>query len=504
MSRRGRPVVAASLALVLSATPGGASASIGGGGGSRPRFSVDSPFIRDAEGRARFFHGVNAVWKLKPYYPPSSVFGTARSKSYFDRRDARFLARTGLNSVRLGVLFVGVEPKHDKFDNSYLRRMEAITKMLAKEGVTVMVDFHQDMYNEKFDGEGFPDWSVHDDGIPPTNCCGFPGNYFTPAVRRTFDNLWDNTADLHDEYRDAWKHVVVRFKDEPNVIGYDLLNEPWPGSQTESCANPQGCPVFDTEKLQPFFEHVMAGIRKVDPTGIIWWDPNVITNSGAMNNVGLLSPIEPNVNQGISFHIYCIAGSPSTGIRPGDDPSCPRSEPFAFSNQHAAAARNDSSLFLTEFGASDDRRDIRRVTRLADQNMVSWHYWHYGEWKDPTTTGTGGAQGLFKDDLKRPETLKQLKAHLLIRTYPQAVAGDPESFRFRPWTNNRRFILTFNADPKISAPTVVFVPVGRHYRGDYEVSVEGPARVVSADDARRLKLKNTGAGEVSVEVVRAD
>lgn len=465
-------------------------------------YYVESPFIRDKQGRARFFHGVNAVWKLDPYYPPSTLFGTEKSKSYFDARDARFLVRSGLNSVRLGVLFAGVEPKHNEYDNSYLRKTRRITDLLAKHGVTVMVDFHQDMYHERFDGEGFPTWAVKDDDVPATNCCGFPGNYFTPAVRRTFDNLWDNKDGLWDEYRDAWIHTVARFKDAKNLIGYDLLNEPWPGSQAETCANPEGCPVFDTEKLQPFFEHVMAGIREEDPNGIIWWDANVITNSGAKNNVGLNNPIDPSENQGISFHVYCIAGSPSTGIRPGDDPSCGQSQPIAFNNQDAAAERNQSSLFLTEFGASDDVRDIRRVARLSDQHMVSWHYWHYGEWKDPTTTGTGGAQGLFEDDLDRPDTLKKRKARVLIRTYPQAVAGDPTRFRFRPYSERRRFKLVYKADPTIAAPTVVYVPVKRHYRGDYDVEIEGPAKVVSRNNSRFLKLDNTGAGKVVVKVAR--
>ena len=486
----------------VAGTRGSSGVEARSAGGRATRFFVDSPFIRDRKGRVRFFHGVNAVWKRPPYFPPSTLFGQPKSKSFFDRRDARFLARTGLNSVRLGVLFTGVEPKKDRFNERYLTRMERLTDMLNRRNVTVMVDFHQDMYNERYEGEGFPDWAVIDDGIPPTNCCGFPGNYFTPAVRRAFDNLWDNRENLWSQYRDAWVKTVRRFRFKPNVIGYDLLNEPWPGTQAESCANPEGCPAFDTRKLQPFFEHVMRGIRKVDSRRIIWWDPNVITNSGAKNNVGLERPIHPRVNQGISFHVYCIAGSPSTGIRPGDDPSCPNTEAIAFENQKEAADRNDSSLFLTEFGASEDLEDIGRVTRLADRHMVSWHYWHYGNWRDPTTTGAGGAQGLFKNDLRRPRSLKKAKARLLIRTYPQAVAGTPVAFRFHPRRRSRRFQLVYRADASAPAPTVVFVPVRFHYKRGYKVRVDGPARVASRRRATRLKLRNTGNGRVRVVVKR--
>jgi len=93
-------------------------------------FHADSPFIRDSAGRAVFFHGANAVWKVKTptaYYPPSSVypppFTADPSQSYFDDRDGTFLAENGFNVIRLGVLFAGVEPRRGQFDESYLDRI---------------------------------------------------------------------------------------------------------------------------------------------------------------------------------------------------------------------------------------------------------------------------------------------------------------------------------------------------------------------------------------------
>jgi len=466
-----------------------------------PRYRVDSPFVRDRHGRAVFFHGVNAVWKRPPYYPPSTLFGQPRSKSYFDARDGRFLARNGLNLVRLGNLFVGTEPTRDRFDDGYVAKIERITRMLGRHDVVVQIDFHQDMWHERYEGEGFPDWATT---VPATNCCGFPGNYFTPGVTGAFERLWQNEDDLWTEYADAWAYVARRFSDEDNLIGYDLLNEPWPGAQYESCMNPAGCPQFDTEFLQPFMEYVIAAIRSVDEKNIIWWDPHVITNSGAKNNVGMVEPIaDPADNQGISFHIYCIAGSESTPVRPGDDPSCNTSEKIAVANQLEAAERNSSSLMLTEFGATEDDKELRRATRLADKAMVSWAYWHYGTWKDPTTTGSGGAQSMWKNDLKRPGSLKKKKARVLIRTYPHAVAGTPTSFRFFPRRKSRLFRMSYKADPGIDAPTVIFVPVPRHYPRGYRVAVTGPAKVTSRPKSRYLRLKNTGKGGVTVTVRRS-
>ncbi|MGH2786037.1 MAG: cellulase family glycosylhydrolase [Actinomycetota bacterium] len=506
-SRRFLPVLLAICLGALSAAGTGSPSAEPVAG-----YKADAPFIRDAAGRARFFHGVNAVWKGHPYYPPSSVYAAPYAvpleKSFFDERDGAFLRDNGLNSVRLGSLWVGTEPEKDVFDEAYLDRIQELVRMLGDYDVTVVVDSHQDMFNERFDGEGFPDWATHNAvvlpgdrevTIPPTNCCGFPGNYFTPAASSAFDNLWLDRFGLWDEYRDFWRHTAERFAGEPNLLGYGLFNEPWPGTQTVTCANPLSCPLFDVLFLQPFYENVIEGIREVDPGGMIWWDASVITNNGTLNSVGLSSPLkDPGENLGLSFHAYCLLGGFVPQLANGDDPACPIMNDLVFRMERDAALRNRSAEFLTEFGATDNLEIVARMAELADRYMVSWHWWHYGEWSDPTTSGTGGVQGLFASDLDRPGSLKQAKADILIRTYPQAVAGTPTGFSFDPATGE--FVMTFEADPSIDAPTEIFVPVDRHYGGSYEVEVSGPALVTSAPDAPLLTLSNTGAGTVTVRV----
>src|SRR3989442_15913063 len=132
-----RPLVGA----VLVATLWGSAASMA------DSFRIDAGFIKDKAGRVLFLHGVNAVWKRPPYTP---------SSAYLDGRDADFLAANGLNSVRLGVLWVGVEPSRDAFDDAYLDRIMRIVNLLRSRRITVLLDFHQDMYNERYQGEGFP------------------------------------------------------------------------------------------------------------------------------------------------------------------------------------------------------------------------------------------------------------------------------------------------------------------------------------------------------------
>ncbi|MCW2921900.1 MAG: endoglycoceramidase [Thermoleophilia bacterium] len=162
--------------------------------------------------------------------------------------------------------------------------------------------------------------------------------------------------------------------------------------------------------------------------------------------------------------------------------------------------RNGSTPAISEFGASDELEDVARVTALADQNMQSWFFWHYGAWQDPT--GAPHVQGLFTDDLDRPGSLKSRKADALVRTYPQAVAGIPLQFGFDATRMDRRFTMTYVPDLSIVQETVVHVPP-RHYPDGYDVYLTGPALVTSAPNATLLTLQKTGArGAVRVVVQR--
>src|SRR5207237_10917064 len=106
--------------------------------------------------------------------------------------------------------------------------------------------------------------AASDDGRANKPQFGFPGNYFgMPALMRAFDPCWNNdpapgdTVGLQDRYAAAWRHVAERFRGNADVLGYELMNEPWPGSTWQTCANTGGCPVFDATMAQ-FIRRTMA------------------------------------------------------------------------------------------------------------------------------------------------------------------------------------------------------------------------------------------------------
>ena len=485
-------LLAAAAALVLA--PAAQAAPTGSLGQS-------GRWITDAKGRVVILHGVNMVNKIKGqgYAPAATGFGDD---------DAAFLAREGLNTVRLGVIYAGVEPSPGTYDDGYLASIAQTVKTLSAHGIFTLLDFHQDMYNERFQGEGFPDWAVQDDGLPAQPQTGFPGNYVAqPALNRAFQHFWDNDAGpggvgLQDRYAAAWRHVAARFRSERDLLGYDIFNEPWPGPQYPTCANTEGCPVFDAQ-LTAMSRRVSDAIRQADPQHIAWWEPNVLFDFGAGTNHGDTGP-----RAGMSFHVYCLAEGNTPGPSPFDpaqEQGCSPVEDEPFQRADAAADRTGDTLMLSEFGATDDLGQIQRVLDRTDRHAVSWQYWHYCSCADPTTSGAGDAQAVVLDPHKPPTgaNVKAEKLAVLSRAYPQAVAGTPKSYDYD--SAKRTFTLDYSTARAgggsfaSRADTQVFVPA-RHYPRGYDVTVQG-GQAISRPNDEALRIRScTGRREVKVRV----
>jgi len=454
-------------------------------------------WITDSGGRVVVLHGVNLVNKLPPYDPAAVGF---------DARHAAFLGEHGFNTVRLGLIWKAVEPEPGVYDDDYLDRIAASVDALGAAGVHVLLDFHQDMLNERFNGQGFPDWAVQDDGIKAWPDVGFPGNYAVMrALWRAYDHFWHNDpgpagVGLQDRYAAAWRHVAARFRDDDAVFGYDIFNEPFPGSAVPRCLRPGGNPRFD-RLLSEFTRRTLGAIREVDSERLVFYEPNVLFDYGADTHHASTN----DANAGFSFHAYCIAASPGTvSLRgPLQDLACRRQERRVFELADKHAARNGEALLLSEFGASDDVRLVGRVCGIADERMVSWQYWAYWN-RDPCCERP--EEGLVHELARPPDAdnVKQDKLDVLARPFPHAVAGTPERYRFDPGTG--AFDLLYSTGRpgggrfEAGAESEVFLPP-RHYGAGYEVEVEG-AEVVSEPGAPRLLLRSVrGAGRVALRIL---
>ena len=426
--------------------------------------------MTNSDGQVVVLHGFNEVYKLAPYTPAAEGF---------DEDDAEFLAANGFNVVRVGVVWGAIEPEPGVIDTAYLESIQQTVNMLADHGIYSIVDMHQDMYGPAVGGGGAPEWATQTGGARNIDF-GFPFSYYlNPAQQRAFDAFWSNAPapngiGLQDNYALAWQHVASYFRDNTSVIGYDIMNEPFPGSSWPAALF--GSPFFEKQQLTPLYNQAIAAIRSVDPTTAIMVEPANPAVSMAPSLLGLpvaLGTID-DPKTILAFHNYC-GGATKTGALCGwlADRQAETVQKFA--------VQNNMPVMMNEFGATSYLSDLIYQMNSADKNKMSWMEWAYNE------------LGMLNMDA---EILKTLAV-----PYPKLTSGTPEAWSFTDGTFDFSYT-TAKADGSGHFPagslTTIAVPTMGFLHG-YQVSVTG-GQVVSAPNAPELVI-SSDAGATSIHVV---
>jgi hypothetical protein len=118
------------------------------------------PFL-DSLGRERYFHGVNAVVKGYPWHPSTEGFDSDTSLT---DDDFKIMQGMGFTVIRLGFMWAGFEPTRGNYNTTYLNIIKSIAANASKFGIYTLIDMHQDVFSERFCGEGVPSWAVHSFG----------------------------------------------------------------------------------------------------------------------------------------------------------------------------------------------------------------------------------------------------------------------------------------------------------------------------------------------------
>ncbi|MCW2999444.1 MAG: hypothetical protein JWN65_2993 [Solirubrobacterales bacterium] len=447
-------------------------------------------WLVDRAGRVLVTHGLNLVAKRPPYLPSRLGFGAD---------DARWIRAQGFTSVRLGIIATGVQPTRGPFDEAYLDDIAATIRILHAAGLMTLVDLHQDYYTESTGGQGFPGWMVHD--RPGLARLGLGRRDAAP-----FDGLWSDDGGVQDDIARLWTHVAARLRAEPGILGYDLFNEPYPGSRADECAQVAGCPAFDRTVLAPFFRRLIAGVRAADPEHLVFVEPGVSFNQGAASHLGDTG----DDRTGFSFHVYCseVPGAPPCDVR----------RPAAFTNAQRQAAVGGDALLLTEFGATEDLARLTGVLDEADRAMVGWQQWAYYN-EDPCCARPHEGLVHTLDRPPGPDTVKAGKLALLARPTPVLIAGTPTGWHWDAeagrlqvrWStvraDARSALRTLGAMRPRPAYTdegqvsVIEVPPAS-VPGGWRVQVTG-GRVISAARQRTVRVRaDPGAAAVTVVVQR--
>lgn len=157
-------------------------------------------------------------------------------RNYITEADIQLIAAAGLNSVRI--------PLHYKFfeqDRDGFAILDPAIEWCRRAGLWVILDLHcapGGQTGANIDDNGYP-WLYESEQDQARTC-------------------------------EIWKAIAQYYRDEPTVLGYDLLNEPIPHFPQLQQYN---------SKLEPLYRRITASIREVDQNHLIilggaQWDSN--------------------------------------------------------------------------------------------------------------------------------------------------------------------------------------------------------------------------------------
>jgi hypothetical protein len=407
---------AAAVLLVAAGCAGGGAQSGGTGAGSppppAPTFTVGAtglrkPWVTTAGGR--FVDQTNTPVLLRGV-----------NMSVGQAALAPAAAGLGANLVRIHVGWSAIEPKppvHGKYrwDTHVLDQLDQEVKAFQRLHVNVLIDYHQFHWSPYFAQ------ATCKSGKTVCRASGVPAWYYAggrfPATRSGEADaeaaFWTSESSISQGYYAAFASMMAaRYAQFPNVVGYEVFNEPHPGRLGDT--------TDATNTMLRWQAGIRAAIRKVDPTRTVF-----IMCRGGGEGVGTanLAPFGSLTHLALDWHDYfngLSGGLDSTGDNWAPSWSATHNQTassYTGSEQAQArvlevpVARTHAwgiPLLVGEWGIhSGTPGSAVYQTQMLDlfaKDKVSWTRWVL----------TGGGFGLLRTDGTPTAEAEQLKAALQV------------------------------------------------------------------------------------------
>ncbi len=196
------------------------------------KFTIKNQTIVDENNRECIFNGINLVFKGE------EIGGVRNYIRRYDKSVFMTLQQNGINLIRLGIVWDAIENVYKKYSDEYLQSIRDILDACKEHQIHVFLDMHQDLYSVKYGG-GAPLWATIDNNKEHIKTDMWSDSYlYSEAVNESFRNFWTNQKTIYnvgliDHYKQVWEHIIIRFKDHEAIIGYDFMNEPFAGHNSQ-------------------------------------------------------------------------------------------------------------------------------------------------------------------------------------------------------------------------------------------------------------------------------
>lgn len=241
--------------------------------------------------------------------------------TYVTKEDIMFLKSTGVNSLRVPFHYklftyedyMGLTVAQDGFE-----RFNTLIGWCREAGIYLILDMH--------DAPGGQTGDNIDDSY------GYPWLFDSEKSQQLFIDIWVKIASY--------------YKNEPMILGYDLLNEPI-------------APYFENinelnAKLEPLYKRAVEAIREVDKN-------HVILLGGAQWNSNFKVFTDPSFDANLMYTCHRYGGQPTAEAIQGF---------IDFRN------KVNRPMYMGETGHNSDEWMSSLVKAMEDNN-IGWTFWPY-------------------------------------------------------------------------------------------------------------------------------
>lgn len=400
--------------------------------------AISSDFI-DKQGRKVILRGINMSGdaKMPPFMP-------INAESMLDP-----LNTWGINVIRLPFVWEALEPQRCEYNESYLSYYEQIIQWAQDRDIYIIVDFHQDGYSRwsiSGCGSGFPKWAITSEVTPQTpkndeSCEGWGTKMiFDLSHHKTWEHFHKDTEGAKTRFLAMQSYVANRVKQYDNVIGYEVINEPW-GTDTE---------------LKKLFEESGAAIHMQDPNALLFIPSHALVASGIFAN-NISKP--KNLNNIVYAPHYYNPGVFLSNSWGGDLPDS------ALNKMAHKANWWSVPMLLGEFGITNTAK--RRAEYMDTvYNWLNKGFHSSTQWNYTPAWRADIKDGWNAEDFSIVNDSGELTATFKPRPAPIAIAGEPIQFT----ESEDGLIAVWNHNPS-KGKTIFYIP--ENYEQGKNVTIQG-------------------------------